>query len=274
MPIVSLLCHDVYRRDPRESGFAGRVADAYKITVAAFDAMLGEVAAETVRPFVTVPAGAVAASHTTSVAFTVDDGGESFHTLIADRLEQRGWRGHCFMTTGMIGQRGFLSVGQLRDLDRRGHVVGSHSVTHPNRFSTCTPARMLVEWTDSRKTLEDILGHAVTVASLPGGYFSPQVAETADEAGLRWLFTSEPEQRLRKTGACVLAGRYTVRNGQPSDFARRILGEDPRTRQREWVLWNVKKAVKPLIGPAYPLLGEWLRRREQVAPTHGHGGCK
>ena len=54
---------------------------------------------------------------------------------------------------------------------------------------------MLDEWTKSRSVLEDVLGHDVAIASLPGGYFSPTVAETAAEAGLRVLFTSEPVTR-------------------------------------------------------------------------------
>ena len=37
-----------------------------------------------------------------------------------------------------------------------------------------------------------LLGHQVVAASLPGGYYSPRVADTAREAGLQVLFTSEP----------------------------------------------------------------------------------
>lgn len=40
MHAVSLLFHDVYAADPRESGFASDAADRYKLSAADFDAQL------------------------------------------------------------------------------------------------------------------------------------------------------------------------------------------------------------------------------------------
>ena len=40
MHAVSLLFHDVYVADPRESGFASHAADRYKLTVRQFEAQL------------------------------------------------------------------------------------------------------------------------------------------------------------------------------------------------------------------------------------------
>src|SRR5437867_8744422 len=65
---------------------------------------------------------------------TFDDGGVSAVSPIADVLEGFGWRGHFFVTTGCIGQPAFLSTEQIRDLRKRGHVIGSHSCSHPTRM--------------------------------------------------------------------------------------------------------------------------------------------
>src|SRR5690606_31235253 len=119
------------------------------------------------------------------------DGGESYYTAIAERLERRGWTGHCFVSTNFIGQRGFLDRRQIRALADRGHVIGSHSASHPARFSALPYGDMVSEWSRSRQILEDILARTVDVASVPGGYFSPAVARAAQEAGIRVLFTSE-----------------------------------------------------------------------------------
>ena len=114
---------------------------------------------------------------TDAFRITVDDGGLSYYTHIADRLEAHGWRGLCFVTTDFIGTRGFLDAAQIRELDARGHVIGSHSTSHPARFSALRARRDAAEWTLSRHVLEDILGHAVDVASVPGGYYSRTVAQ-------------------------------------------------------------------------------------------------
>ena len=121
------------------------------------------------------------------------------------------------------------------------------------------------EWTDSRAALEDLLGHAVRVASLPGGYYSAAVARTASEAGIRVLFVSEPTSRLQVEAGCVIAGRFTVRRGTPPAHLAALAALDRRAIAREWASWTAKKAVKPLLGPLYPRVGEWIAARRAAA---------
>ena len=92
------------------------------------------------------------------VFLTFDDGGVSCHAPIGGMLEQFGWRGHFFITTSRIGTPGFLSEAQVRDLHRRGHVIGSHSHTHPTRMAALAPDRMESEWRQSLAHLAEILG--------------------------------------------------------------------------------------------------------------------
>src|SRR5215204_2559297 len=129
MRAIALLFHDVFEHHPDESGFASEGANRYKLTSADFDEQLGGVC--DVRSDAPLLAGAMArlddqAAPSGRVPFliTADDGGVSYYTCIADRLERRGWRGHCFVSTDFIGRRGFLDAGQIRDLDTRGHVIG------------------------------------------------------------------------------------------------------------------------------------------------------
>lgn len=257
MPLVSLLFHDVYRRSPSESGFCSPGADRYKLTVAQLASQLtGVAAARHDRPILATPLLEASARQAFPFLITVDDGGVSYHRIIADLLEERGWRGHAFVSTDFIGQRGFLSVAQIRDLDARGHVIGSHSASHPSRFSSCRRDEMLGEWTRSRAVLEDMLGHHVRTASLPGGYFSSTVAETAAAAGLNVLFTSEPVTRTDREGMCTIVGRFAIRNGSASGFCRKLVAPARWTRSEEWASWQVKGLLKPVLGPFYSRLAD------------------
>jgi len=209
--LVSLLFHDVYADDPSESGFAGAAADRYKLPLAAFERQLDGLARARRDAPLLVDDRTVAVGRT-AFAITIDDGGVSLYTQVADRLERLGWRAHCFITTGRIGERGFLAPSQLRELRARGHVLGSHSASHPTRFGALSPREMVKEWGESRAALQDLLGQDVTVGSVPGGYYTPRVAAAAAEAGLRVLFTSEPETRRlrgpgRRAGAFDIAPR-------------------------------------------------------------------
>ena len=258
MRAVSLLFHDVYARQPAESGFVSQAANRYKLHVADFEAQIAGIrAVRHDHPALSSLVCEGVASIADPYLITVDDGGISYYTTIADSLERLGWRGHCFMSTDRIGDSGFLTRAQLRELDGRGHVIGSHSASHPTRFSALRYDEMLSEWSCSRRALEDILGHSVTVASLPGGYFSSDVAWAAAEAGIRVLFTSEPVTQIDRRGACLILGRFTVRQGHPHHMAQRFVSKT-WARSAAWASWNTKALVKPLLGPSYTRIADWL----------------
>lgn len=239
---ITLLFHDVYLRHPDESGFPSEAAHRYKLQLKAFEAQL---------------AGIAAVRSELPLSITFDDGGVSYYTAAADRLEAHGWRGRCFVSTDMIGDRAFLTPSQMRELDARGHAIGSHSASHPRRFSACSPRQMRDEWTRSTRVLEDILGHEVDVASVPGGYFSRAVALAARDAGIRVLYNSEPVTTIAAIDGCRIAGRFTIRRGDAPDTARRFV-TSAWARSRAWIDWNAKGLVKPVLGPVYVRFTDWL----------------
>jgi peptidoglycan/xylan/chitin deacetylase (PgdA/CDA1 family) len=238
MQPVSLLFHDVFVSDPHESGFGSAAANRYKLSIPEFEAQL-------------------AALDVTGARLTFDDGGLSYYTIIADRLEARGLRAHCFVPTDFIGQRGFLSAVQIRDLDSRGHVIGTHSASHPARFNRLDAAAIQQEWMKSRWVLEDILGHTVVAGSVPGGYFSRRVARLAAESGLHLLFNSEPVTGTQHIEGCVIAGRFAIRRGSPANLSQKLTNAAPWTRSREWAAWNAKALIKPILGKSYPRVADW-----------------
>ena len=271
MANVSLLFHDVFVRDPGESGFSSPAADRYKLPVAEFDAQLrGIVEARADAPLL-APSLPLSDGAAFPFLITVDDGGVSYYTLVADRLERLNWRGHCFVTSDCIGRPGFLTATHLRELDRRGHLIGCHSASHPSRFSACGPDRMRQEWSRSRRVLEDLLGHAVAAASVPGGYFSQLVARTAADSGIRYLFTSEPTTRRHTVAGadpeqrCMVIGRFTIRSGSRPDCSKRVVSPPSPARLAAWATWNAKKLVKPLLGSSYGRVADWILVRKAAS---------
>jgi len=249
---LALLYHDVVEPDDRAaSGFPGADADSYKLDVGTFAAHIAAIDRATRHK----PGSALQLLQRESGEhlrlLTFDDGGVSAYTHIAGILEQRGWLGHFFVTTNRIGSPTFMSREQIRSLRRRGHIIGSHSVSHPVRMSECGWQVLVEEWRNSRQALSDILGEDVTVASVPGGYFSKTVAMAASEAGMRLLFTSEPTTSCYVVDACLVIGRYCLRSGTRAATAARLVRGDWPPRLRSWMSWNTKKAAKKLGGDFY-----------------------
>ena len=190
------------------------------------------------------------------VRLTFDDGGVSAYEPVAGMLEHYGWRGHFFITTDWIGQPGFLTEAQIRDLDRRGHTIGSHSCSHPTRMAHLSWDELLREWRNSTMRLAGIVGHPVTVASVPGGYYSPKVAKAAAYAGIRKLFTSEPTTRVAVVDGCRVLGRYVVQRGMGPEWSGGFASGDIAPRLKQALLWKTKSVAKRLGGRAYLRLAQ------------------
>lgn len=247
----TLLYHDVVR-DGRwtDSGFSAGHANIYKLTTDDFAAHLDRLRRVAPAPHLATD------GRRGGWMITFDDGGSSALLEIAPRLEMHGWRGHFFMTTGWIGEPGFLDEAGLREMARRGHVIGSHSVTHPLVMAACPPEQLRREWHESVARLTSILGTTPVVASIPGGAYSDTVAAAAGEAGIRMLFTSEPTARSWRVGPVTCLGRYTLWRGMSPDAAANFATGTGLWPVRQRVQWEAKKLAKTVLGSSYQAIRE------------------
>jgi peptidoglycan/xylan/chitin deacetylase (PgdA/CDA1 family) len=181
---------------------------------------------------------------------TFDDGAVNAY-FAADELEKCGFRGHFFITTNWIGRSQFLNGPQIRDLNYRGHVIGSHSCSHPERMSHLEWNNLCKEWSRSRAVLSDILGEPVDVASVPNGYYSRKVAQAAAAAGLKVLFTSEATGTSSVIDGCLILGRYLIQCRTSAETAGAIAAGHLWPRWRQTLLWEGKKVLKAMMGESY-----------------------
>jgi len=244
----TLMYHDIATPAQREQvGFPGPLAARYKLEPATFEAHLNALAATGLRVG-TLDGGEQAPP----AAVTFDDGGASA-PLAAAALERRGWRGQFFVTSSLVGTAGFLSAEQLRELHARGHVIGSHSHSHPTYMGRLTRAQLDEEWTRSRELLCQMLGAPPRTASVPGGFLSEDVIAAAAAAGYGVLFTSEPTARVAHRGLTV-RGRYTVWASTPARVAAAYVQGNPLACGKLWLEWNAKKLAKSTSPAAYQAL--------------------
>jgi peptidoglycan/xylan/chitin deacetylase (PgdA/CDA1 family) len=256
--VNALMYHDIVAAGTEDtSGFPGRDAALYKVAPETFDAHLAAIQ----RAMPAYPAHPARPAHPGPPApvISFDDGGSGAMTA-ADTLERRGWMGYFFVTTNYIGTRGFLTEAEIQDLARRGHMVGSHSCSHPLRMGHCSWPQLLDEWTRSRSILCDIVGADVRDASVPGGDFAPQVAEAAAKAGITRLFTSEPTGDVRHAFGLMLVGRFAIQRWTTADTAAALAVGDWLACARQAVAWNAKKMTKRIGGERYLQIRKALLR--------------
>ena len=245
MNSVALLYHDVVLNGAYESsGFRGADADIYKLDAREFLQHLDAISSVNAQALI-----------------TVDDGGVSAAENIAPLLERFGLNGYFFVPTDWIGRDGFLSREQIRELRSRGHLIGSHSCSHPERISHCTWDRICEEWRRSVDILSEILREDGQMASIPGGFYSQRVARAAGLAGIRTLFTSEPTVQVQKVDNCVVVGRFMIQQRTSPGQAAALARGDALPRLRQSLVWNTKKGLKVVGGNAWLRFRKWALAR-------------
>ena len=256
--IAAFVYHDVTDQ-PGNSGFQRPGAWPYKLSRREFRAHLDAIAQS---PHAATLAGPLdLARGGRRLLLTFDDGGASA-IIAGDELARRGWVGHFFLVTSRIGQPGFLDAAGIRYLRQAGHVIGSHSHTHPDIFRDESPQRMDEEWRVSCARLAALLGEPCVAASVPGGDISPAVLASAAAAGVRYLFTSEPWLAPRRVRDSWVLGRYTVKTTTPPDRVGRL------AQFRGWTSARVLRRVKVLARFASPTLYRlYVRRRTRESTT-------
>ncbi|MEZ5512868.1 MAG: polysaccharide deacetylase family protein [Steroidobacteraceae bacterium] len=267
---VALLYHDVIADGCYDaSGFSGPEAARYKLDAADFARHLDKIAGQvSSMALAEITPQTLGESHAKPWLITFDDGGISAATTIATMLEKRGWRGVFFFATDYVDTPSFCTRSQIRELHERGHVIGSHSCSHPLRMSDCSWQELCDEWNSSSEMLSDITGQRVVIASVPGGSYSRRVASAAAAAGITVLFNSEPTTDVQFVDGCTVVGRYNVYRGMDEAEAAKLVSS-PLRRWRQTVYWNTKKVAKNFAGPIYRQLRKRVLTKRYPAAHDG-----
>jgi hypothetical protein len=260
MNAISIGYHDVV--DERSAGDRAcpRVS-RYTLDVTEFKAHLRSIRQRAIHSSVCLIDGFPPMTQELPIFLTFDDGAIGSYTCVADELEKLNWKGHFFIVTDWIGRAGYVNGRQIRELQSRGHIIGTHSRSHPERMSHLNHQEQLKEWSVSCLVLGDVVGKQVTVASLPNGYFSREVGETAAAAGIQVLFNSEPRIGASIVNGCLLLGRYSIKAGMDSAVSGDIASGKIWPRWRQTAVWETMKAAKSVTGESYFTIRTFLLSR-------------
>jgi peptidoglycan/xylan/chitin deacetylase (PgdA/CDA1 family) len=153
------------------------------------------------------------------VAITFDDGSETDLLIAAPLLRQFGFGATFYITSGRLGQHGYLHQGQLRELSSLGFEIGCHSMTHAY-LTDLDEAGMHREIVEAKSQLEQIVGKAVEHFSCPGGRFDWRVAKIAREAGYQSVATSEIHANQKSTDRFALGRVAIMRSTTLDEFGK------------------------------------------------------
>lgn len=119
------------------------------------------------------------------ISLTFDDGFASVYENALRELAAAGLPSTQYVVSGLVGTGGYMSAGQIAELARAGHEIGSHTVSHAD-LSTLSDAELTAELVDSKAALEQLAaGSSVESLAYPYGTANERVADAARAAGYR-----------------------------------------------------------------------------------------
>lgn len=152
------------------------------------------------------------------VLLSFDDGKDNQYSNAFRILQERGLPGILYIMTVVIGQDGWVTKEQIKEMADAGFGIGSHTWDH-HRVDEFTEEDLDQQLVGSRKTLEEITGKEIVDLAYPYGAWDEDGAALVERAGYRAAYqlmdkpldTSNPLYSLRREMvASTLSGEELV----------------------------------------------------------------
>ncbi len=140
---------------------------------------------------------------------TIDDGWKSVYTDAYPILQEFKYPFTVFLYKNYVDGGGkALTTKMIRDMEKNGVTIGSHSVSHPfpitfkkyrDRGDKAYDKFLRVEMGESKRFLESRFKTKVKSYTYPGGYMTKEMLPLVHEFGYDVAFTIEPKKTSRLT---------------------------------------------------------------------------
>lgn len=121
------------------------------------------------------------------VLLTFDDASAGQYSRAFPVLRHHHFKATFFIMTVVLGKPGWLTRGQVRELDRAGMTIGAHTWDH-KPVPQYTGSDWQTEITAPTRDLQRLVGHRIRLFAYPYGLHDSQAIEHLWSAGLRAAF--------------------------------------------------------------------------------------
>lgn len=125
------------------------------------------------------------------IILTFDDGYADAYTAALPILKETHTTGVFYIVSGFLNKDQYLTDAQVKELDAAGMEIGAHTVDHHD-LSAMNAAAQQRELQESKTTLEQLLGKAVTAFCYPAGKYNDTTVQLAKTIGYTTATTTKP----------------------------------------------------------------------------------
>jgi peptidoglycan/xylan/chitin deacetylase (PgdA/CDA1 family) len=180
------------------------------------------------------------------VIITFDDGHLSTYTLAYPILKEAGFPAEIFVVTGFIGKNNYMSWDHLRELDREGFSIQSHTSFHPF-LTDLTYPEIWEELKNPKIQIENNIGKPCRFFCPPGGRYNKIIESIAGSIGYEAVCTSSVGYNNLKSNSMALR-RFPIMLHTTRNEFRNILNRDYNYLVRLYIKYYLLKLIKNLLG--------------------------
>lgn len=188
-----------------------------------------------------------------TAVITFDDGYVD-NLAACEELQKRGMHASWFIVSGSIGQPPqwpadgrppgrLLNASELREMQESGMEIGSHTVNHV-RLPEVNDAGLMRELTESKATLEDMLGNAIDSFAYPYGAWNERCENAVKQAGYTAACTTRTGWALRDKNPYRLRRLTVFNNDTPGTLARKLYFGSHDVRWRDLAIYALRRTLK------------------------------
>lgn len=132
------------------------------------------------------------------VVITFDDGLAGNYRHALPILKKYGFTATFFVAVGSVSSDRFMNWAELKELVKNGMSIQSHTMSH-RPLETLGDEEVLRELEESRQAIEQNLDTKVSALSFPHGSYNRRTVKIAEQAGYRFMCTSNVTRTYRDT---------------------------------------------------------------------------
>ncbi|HSN58867.1 MAG TPA: polysaccharide deacetylase family protein [Clostridiaceae bacterium] len=161
-----------------------------------------------------------------SIVITLDDGYSDNYTAAFPVLKKYGLKATVFVVTSTIDVNpNCLTSAQIKEMDKAGIQIESHTVTHRD-LDSLSYSEQLAELKDSKAALEKLLGRTVDYVAYPTGKYNDDTIKAVAEAGYKMAFTTNGRWSDTADGILTLDRVYISTFHSMDVFKNRLTNPD------------------------------------------------
>jgi peptidoglycan/xylan/chitin deacetylase (PgdA/CDA1 family) len=146
------------------------------------------------------------------VIITLDDGYQDLYTTAFPILTAHGFTAVAYIVTGFVGERGYVTQEEIREMDHAGIEIGAHTVNHADLARAPQPW-LTYQVSESKSWLEKLVGHHVLDMAYPSGKYNAAAILAVERTGY-YSAVTEQVSLLHTQADRYAWGRVRVAGGE------------------------------------------------------------